>query len=76
MQRAVAGTLASNWLAGLPAEFLGQYVPLIQKVTPQQVRAVSRKYFAPEHQSIVVVGDQAALGDQLKQFGEFVVRDQ
>lgn len=75
MQRAVASTLASNWLAGLPAEFLGQYVPLIQKVTPEQVREVSKKYFAPEKQSIVVVGDKAAVGDQIKQFGEFTVSD-
>jgi predicted Zn-dependent peptidase len=75
MQRAVAATLASNWLVGLPAEFLGQYVPKIQKVTPQQVREVSRKYFAPEKQSIVVVGDKAAVADQLKSFGEFAVSE-
>lgn len=75
MQRAVAATLASNWLVGLPPEFLGQYVPLIQKVTPAQVRDVSKKYFAPENQSIVVVGDQAAVGEQLKAFGEFTVSD-
>jgi predicted Zn-dependent peptidase len=75
MQRAVAATLASNWLVGLPAEYLAQYVPLIQKVTPEQVRDVSKKYFAPEKQSIVVVGDKVAVGEQLKQFGEFTVSD-
>lgn len=75
MQRAVAGTLANNWLVGLPAEFLGQFVPAIEKVTPQQVRAIGKKYFAPERQSIVVVGDKAAVSDQLKPFGEFVVSD-
>jgi predicted Zn-dependent peptidase len=73
LQGAVAGTLAQNWLVGLPPEFLGQYVPLIQKVTPQQVRDVSKKYFAPEAQSIVVVGDPKAVGEQLKPFGEFTV---
>ena len=73
LQGAVATTLASNWLVGLPSEFLGQYVPLIQKVTPQQVRDVSKKYFAPEAQSIVVVGDPKAVGEQLKPFGEFTV---
>jgi predicted Zn-dependent peptidase len=75
LQGAVAGTLAQNWLVGLPAEFLGQYVPLIQQVTPEQVRDVSKKYFAPEAQSIVVVGDPAAVGEQLKQFGTFTVSD-
>ena len=75
MQGAVASTLASNWLVGLPAEFLGQYVPLIEKVTPEQVRTVAKKYFAPENQTIVVVGDPKALGEQLKPFGEFTVTD-
>ena len=75
LQRSVANTLASNWLIGLPPEFLGQYVPLIQKVTPEQVRAIGKKYFAPENQSIVVVGDKAAVGEQLKTFGDFVVTD-
>jgi predicted Zn-dependent peptidase len=75
LQRSVANTLASNWLIGLPPEFLGQYVPMIQKVTPQQVRDIGKKYFAPENQSIVVVGDKAQVGEQLKAFGEFVVTD-
>ena len=75
LQRGVATTLANNWLVGLPAEFLGQYVPLIQKVTPEQVRTVSKKYFSPENQSIVVVGDAKAVGEQLKSFGEFTVTD-
>jgi predicted Zn-dependent peptidase len=75
MQGAVASTLASNWMVGLPAEFLAQYVPLIQKVTPEQVRDVSKKYFAPENQSIVVVGDGKAVGEQLKAFGDFTVTD-
>jgi zinc protease len=76
MQRAVAATLARNWLVGLPAEFLGQYVPLIEKVTPEQVREVSRKYFAPQNQSVVVVGDARAVDAQLKAFGDFTVVDQ
>lgn len=73
VQNAVASTLAQNWLVGLPPEFLGQYVPLIQKVTPEQVREIGKKYFAPEKQSIVIVGDPAAVAGQLKEFGEFSV---
>ncbi len=71
MQRAVAGTLANNWLIGLPPEFLGNYVPMIQKVTPEQVREMGKKYFTPENQSIIVVGDPAAVAEQLKAYGEF-----
>ena len=75
MQKAVAATLANNWLIGLPPEFMGQYVPMIQKVTPEQVREIGKKYFAPENQSVIVVGDPAAVMPQLKDVGEFVVSD-
>ena len=71
LQGSVAGTLASNWLVGLPPEFLGQYVPLIQKVSAEQVRDMGRKYFDPKTQSIVVVGDKAAVAGQLAPYGTF-----
>lgn len=71
LQAAVAQTLANNWLVGLPAEYLGQYVPLIQKVTAEQVREIGKKYFSPESQSLIVVGDPSAVAEQLKEFGEF-----
>jgi zinc protease len=71
LQGSVAATLASNWLVGLPPEFLGQYVPMIQKVSAEQVREMGRRYFDPKTQSIVVVGDKAAVADELKPFGAF-----
>ena len=57
----------------MPAEFLGQFVPMIQKVSAEQVRQMGAKYFSPQTQSIVVVGDKAAVAEQLKEFGEFTV---
>lgn len=71
LQASVARTLAGNWLVGLPAEFLGRYVPEVQKVTAEQVRDMGRKYFAPTSQSIIVVGDPGAISEQLKPFGDF-----
>lgn len=71
LQGAVAGTLAFNWLVGLPAEFLGQYVPMVRAVSAEQVQAMGHKYFQPAQQSIVVVGDQSVLA-QLKPYGAFV----
>ncbi|HEY9106530.1 MAG TPA: pitrilysin family protein [Roseateles sp.] len=71
LQGALGRTLANNWLVGLPADFLGNFVPAIQKVTPAQVQAVGKKYFNPDDQSWVVVGDPAKIADQLKGFGEF-----
>jgi zinc protease len=70
LQGAVAGTLANNWLTGLPPEFLGEFVPKVRAVDAAQVQAIGKKYFAPEQQSIVVVGDNAVM-EQLKAYGDF-----
>ncbi|RZJ06425.1 MAG: insulinase family protein, partial [Rubrivivax sp.] len=71
LQGAVGRTLANNWLVGLPAEFLGKYVPAIQKVTAADIQAIGKKYFNPDEQSWVVVGDSTKIAEQLKGFGEF-----
>ncbi|HPF72103.1 MAG: pitrilysin family protein [Lysobacteraceae bacterium] len=75
LQGAVAGTLANNWVIGLPPEFLAQYVPMIQKVTPEQIMAMGKKYFDPKNQSIVVVGDPSQVSEQLVPYGEFSVEE-
>lgn len=74
MQGAVASTLASNWLVGLPAEFLGEYVPKIRAVDAAQVQAMGRKYLDPKAMSIVVVGDPKAVEAQLQPYGRFEPR--
>jgi len=71
LQGAVAGTLAANWLIGLPPEFLGEYVPKIRAVSAEQVQAMGKKYFAQDQLSVVIVGDKAVV-EQLKDYGEFV----
>ncbi len=73
LQAAVAGTLASNWLAGLPPEFLGQYVGRIRAVDAARLQAVAARYYAPEAQSVIVVGDRDAVAPQLEPFGPFGV---
>lgn len=71
MQASVASSLASNWLVGLPPEYLGEFVPKVRAVTADQVQAMAAKYFAPERQTIIVVGDGAAVVDQLAEWGDF-----
>ena len=73
LQGSLGRQLANNWLVGLPAEFLGKFVPALQKVTAAEVQAVGKKYFNPDEQSWVVVGDGEKIGEQLKAFGEFKV---
>ncbi|MBD7988772.1 insulinase family protein [Luteimonas sp. Sa2BVA3] len=75
MQAAVAATLAGNWLVGLPPEYLGEFVPKVRAVDAGQVQAMAAKYFAPERQSIIVVGDGAAVSGQLAEWGEFTTID-
>ena len=74
LQGAVASTLANYWLLGLPAEFLGEYVPKVRAVTAEQVQAMGRKYFDPKQYSIVVVGDGKAIDAQLEPYGKFEAR--
>lgn len=75
MQGAVASMLAGNWLVGLPPEYLGEFVPRIRAVDAAQVQAMARKYYDPKDQSIVVVGDAAAVSAQLEPYGAFEVRE-
>ena len=74
-QSSVASTLARNWLVGLPSEFLSEYVPLIQKVSPEQIMAMGKKYFDPAQQSIIVVGSPDDVAEQLTPYGEFTVQE-
>ena len=69
-QEALAATLARNWVMGLPASALGDFVQQVQRVTAAQVQTLARKYYAPGSHSIVVVGDPA-VAEQLKPYGEF-----
>ena len=71
MQASVAQSLASNWLVGLPAEFLGEYVPKVRAVDAAQVQAMGKKYYDPSQLSIIVVGDGKAIDAQLKDYGTF-----
>jgi zinc protease len=64
----LAYLLGTNWVKGLPPEFLGEYVPKVHTVTAAQVREAGRKLFASSNQTIVVVGDDKVKAE-LEQFG-------
>jgi zinc protease len=73
IQTSVAQTLATNWVNGLPPEALGEFVPKVNAVTAEQVREAGRSYFPSARQTVVVVGEEAKLKDELAQFGEATV---
>lgn len=69
VQSAVASQLGWLWVYGLPPEALGQESADVQKVTAGDVTAVGRKYFPAAHQTVVAVGEEKVVRDQLGVFG-------
>ena len=62
----------------LPADYYQTYLEKIDKVTKEQVLAVSKKYIDPNQAIIVVVGDKNKLFEDLKKYsstGEIEVYD-
>jgi predicted Zn-dependent peptidase len=62
----------------LPADFYQTYLEKIDKVTKEQVLAVSKKYIDPNQAIIIVVGDKNKLFEDLKKYsstGEVEVYD-
>jgi zinc protease len=69
IQSAVASQLGWLWVYGLPPEALGQESADIQKVTVADVTAAGRKYFPAARQTVVAVGEEQGVRDQLAVFG-------
>ena len=67
-QDAVAAELARLWVFGLSAEELGTETARIQKVTAKDVEAVGAKYFSAARQTIVMVGEEKVIKDQVAPF--------
>lgn len=75
MQSAVASSLSNYWLRGQSSDAFADYVPNIRKVTAEQVQDMARKYWDPSKMSIIVVGDSKEIAPQLKDYGNFEVRN-
>jgi zinc protease len=69
IQGAVAQTLASNWVNGLPPEALGEFVTKVNAVTTDQVREAGQAFYPSDLQTVVVVGDESKVKTELAQFG-------
>jgi predicted Zn-dependent peptidase len=68
-QESVARQLAKLWSLGLPPEELGRQSERIQKVTAREVEAAGRKYFPAAHATIVAVGDENVIRQELSPLG-------
>jgi zinc protease len=76
LQGALARTLASNWVDGLPPTALAEFVPKVDAVSAAQVREVGQKLFTSRTQTVVIGGDAAKIASDLAQFGEVKVEKQ
>ncbi|WP_237133062.1 M16 family metallopeptidase [Pseudohongiella sp. O18] len=60
----------SNDYAGLPPDTFERLVEEVRQVTVADVQSVAQRYLRPDSLRILVVGNQAELGDQLQQYGD------
>ncbi|MDT7604969.1 MAG: zinc protease [Acidobacteriota bacterium] len=56
----------------LPEDYLQTYRDRVQAVTREEVQRVAREYVTPDRAAVVIVGDAAALGDQIKPYADEV----
>jgi len=70
LQGALASTLASDWVDGLPPTALVEFVPKVDAVTAEQVREVGRRLFSSRGQTVVIGGDAAKIAADVAEFGE------
>jgi len=68
-QEAVARSLTRLWALGLPPQELGQENQRISKVTVTDLDAAAAKYFPSVRQTIVAVGVDKVIENQLAPFG-------
>jgi zinc protease len=66
---AVARTLANLWVDGLPPEELGRQSEKIGAVKAEDVEVVGRKYFPAWRATVVAVGEEKLIKEQLAPFG-------
>jgi predicted Zn-dependent peptidase len=52
----------------LPRSYLSDYVPRVMAVKPSDIQRLAEQYLSPGKMTIVVVGDKAKIGDQIKEF--------
>lgn len=65
----VARSLANLWISSLPPAELGALTEKISKVTAEDVQAAGRKYFPASRMTVVAVGDEKVIKEELAPFG-------
>lgn len=71
-RQGIVGQLRFLDLHGLGREYLEGYVRRVHAVTPEEVQRIMRTYLRPEEMTIVVVGDEQKVLEQIRPYGEVV----
>ena len=71
-QGSVADQLVQMKMLGLPADYLQTYIARVNAVTARDVQRVAQQYITPDKAAIVIVGDAAAIMDQIKPYAQTV----
>jgi zinc protease len=72
-QSGLADRLVQMKTMNLPKNYLETYTTKINSVEPDQIEKVAKKYMATDTDTIVVVGDAAAIEKPLEKFGTVTV---
>jgi predicted Zn-dependent peptidase len=68
-RQSVTRTLARLWTDSLPADEIGNQTRKVANVKPEDVEAVGRKYFPAWRATVVAVGEEKVIKDELTPFG-------
>ena len=71
----VGGLELRRRLCGLPADHYRDLPAKVERISPEQVLELSRRFLHPEEAITIVVGDRRQLERQLKEFGSVEVFD-
>jgi predicted Zn-dependent peptidase len=68
-RQSITRTLARLWIDSLPAEELGNQTRKVANVKPEDVEAAGKKYFPAWRATVVAVGEEKVIKDELSPFG-------
>ena len=74
-QSGLAGRINTVYTYDLSKDFITDFRPKIESLTPADIQRVSAKYFDTYHAAIVIVGDYEKVKDQVTPFGDVTLFD-
>jgi predicted Zn-dependent peptidase len=75
-QRGAANRIATIYTYQLPNDFLETFNDKLAALTPQDIQRAAAKYFDTYRSAVVIVGDWAAVKDQVQPFGDVTIYDE